>query len=294
MRLQSGRAWSCCHRHESLFPHALGLRHTFFSLSANLCSVCSTPSPLSLPAQAAAVAAAQAAGLPLPPGAVTGVTGAPGMPPGMAPPGGPGAPGTDPNNPQQQQQRVNKRMQAFGSSSNVLNKQLVSQVRMHRRITKRSPSICVFVCVRSCFNLRLAVFFYAWGLEFGCLALKQSLCGGGSTGVIGTCQLMLSARKSACGHATATSPAYQALTLAAPSRRSLPPLPPAAPSRPAPALPSPRQDPRTPGSILFTYVQTDEFCDSQELGRAVTTSPYEEENLLVRGWEGGREGGRES
>ncbi|PNW74559.1 hypothetical protein CHLRE_12g495350v5 [Chlamydomonas reinhardtii] len=115
-------------------------------------------------AQAAAVAAAQAAGLPLPPGAVTGVTGAPGMPPGMAPPGGPGAPGTDPNNPQQQQQRVNKRMQAFGSSSNVLNKQL---------------------------------------------------------------------------------------------------------------------DPRTPGSILFTYVQTDEFCDSQELGRAVTTSPYEEENLLV-------------
>lgn len=43
------------------------------------------------------------------------------------------------------------------------------------------------------------------------------------------------------------------------------------------------QDPRTQGSLLYSYVQTDDFCDAQELSRTVTTSLYEPENLLVGG-----------
>ncbi|GIL65137.1 hypothetical protein Vafri_18949, partial [Volvox africanus] len=47
------------------------------------------------------------------------------------------------------------------------------------------------------------------------------------------------------------------------------------------ALDHKRMDPRTCGSILYTFVQTDDFCVVQELGRTVTTSPYEDENVLV-------------
>jgi Meckel syndrome type 1 protein len=47
------------------------------------------------------------------------------------------------------------------------------------------------------------------------------------------------------------------------------------------------QDPRTPGSLLFSYVQSDEYCDEVELGRSVTTSLYEDENRLVRRRGGG-------
>lgn len=36
------------------------------------------------------------------------------------------------------------------------------------------------------------------------------------------------------------------------------------------------------GSVLFTYVHTDNFCDRYELGRQVTTSSSEGSNYLVR------------
>ncbi|EFJ41998.1 hypothetical protein VOLCADRAFT_119536 [Volvox carteri f. nagariensis] len=47
------------------------------------------------------------------------------------------------------------------------------------------------------------------------------------------------------------------------------------------ALDHKRMDPRTRGSILYTFIQTDDFCVAQELGRTVTTSSYEDENVLV-------------
>ena len=63
-------------------------------------------------------------------------------------------------------------------------------------------------------------------------------------------------------------------TLTCPRPPFVPPPPPC-----VPALVRP-QDPKVQGSILFSYVQTDEFCDTEELLKLITTSAYEEENLL--------------
>lgn len=44
-------------------------------------------------------------------------------------------------------------------------------------------------------------------------------------------------------------------------------------------LPTQVEDPQ--GSVIFSYVQTDAFCDATELSKAATTSPWERANHLV-------------